>query len=107
MPVIPARVRFWPLATEAPALKVARPPAVIVPILTRFPEESILCVPALAPVLIPVVPLRVVPVMVLEVWIVPKPEAIEPDDKAPTVVKEEVVTADPRVVAFNTSVPAI
>src|SRR5690242_6923517 len=70
----------------------------------KLPDASILEVPAPAPVLIPVVPFKVVPVMVFAVEIVPKPEAIEPDDKAPTVVKEEVVTPVPSVVADNTSV---
>ena len=81
--------------------------AVIVPMLTRFPDESILLVPALAPVLIPVVPFRVVPVMVFPVAIVPNPEAIEPEASAPTVVKLDVVTPVPRVVAFKTDVPLI
>jgi len=34
---------------------------------TKLPDASILCVPPVAPVLIPVVPLRVVPVIVFAV----------------------------------------
>ena len=75
--------------------------------LLRFPDESILCVPAPAPVLIPVVPFRVVPVIVFAVEIVPKPVAIEPEARAPTVVSDDVVTPVPSVVAERTSVPAI
>jgi hypothetical protein len=55
--------------------------------LTKLPFTSIRLVPAPAPVLIPVVPLSVVPVIVLVVLIVPKPEAIEPDVRAPVVTK--------------------
>ena len=72
-----------------------------------FPDASILCVPAAAPVLTPVVPFRVVPVIVFAVEIVPKPEAIEPLLSAPTVVKDELTTAVPKVVAFKTLVPLI
>ena len=81
--------------------------AVIVPILTRFPETSILLVPAPAPVLIPVVPFKVVPVIVFAVAMVPNPEAIEPEARAPTVVKLEVSTPVPRVVPDSTSVALI
>jgi hypothetical protein len=59
----------------------------IVPILTRLPDTSIRCVPAPAPVLMPVVPLSVVPVIVLAVAIVPKPEAIDPDVRAPVLTR--------------------
>ncbi len=75
--------------------------------LTKFPDASILCVPAPAPVLIPVVPLIVVPVIVLAVAIVPNPEAIEPEVKAPTVVSDDVTTLEPKVVALRTLAPAI
>jgi len=43
--------------------------------------------------------------MVLAVEMVPKPDAMEPDAKAPTEVREEEVTPDPRVVLFNTLAP--
>ena len=76
----------------------------VVPMLVRFPEASILWVPELAPVLMPVVPLRVVPVMVLAVAMVPKPEAMLPEIRAPVVVRLLEVTPDPRVVAESTSV---
>ena len=79
----------------------------VVPMLVKFPLESIRCVPADAPVFTPVVPLRTVPVIVLAVVIVPNPEAIEPDASAPTVVRDEVVTPDPKVFADRTAVPLI
>ena len=77
------------------------------PMLTRFPETSILWVPAPAPVLIPVVPLIVVPVIVFVVAIVPNPLAIEPAAKAPTLVREELITPVPKVVELKTDVPLI
>ena len=61
-------------------------PEFMVPMLTRFPFTSILLVPPPAPVLMPVVPFKVRPIMVLVVAIVPKPETMEPVAKAPTVV---------------------
>ena len=67
------------------------------PIETRFPDESILCVPAPAPVFKPVVPFKVVPVMVSALSIVPKPDVIDPAFNAPTVVKDDVTTKVPRV----------
>jgi len=73
----------------------------------RLPELSILCVPAPAPVLMPVVPLRVVPVIVFAVEIVPNPEAIEPEESAPTEVSDDDVTPVPRVVEERTEVPPI
>ena len=73
-------------------------PEEIVPMFTKLPDASILCVPPVAPVLIPVVPFSVVPVIVLAVDIVPKPDAMEPEAKAPTVVREDVRTFDGRVV---------
>ena len=79
----------------------------VVPMLVRFPDASIRCVPAVAPVLIPVVPFNTVPVIVLAVVMVPNPDAIEPDASAPTVVKDEVVTPDPKVLPVNTVVPDI
>jgi hypothetical protein len=79
----------------------------IVPIFERFPLASILWVPAPAPVLMPVVPLRVVPVMVLAVAMVPKPEAMEPEDRAPVLVREEFTIPEPRVVEDKTLVPPI
>ena|SRR5260221_743133 len=86
---------------------VILPEAAIVPIFDKLPEESNLNVPDPAPVLMPVVPFTVVPVIVLAVAIVPKPEAIEPLVRAPTVVREDVVTPEPNVVAESTSVPLI
>ena len=79
----------------------------VVPMFLRFPDESILCVPAEAPVLIPVVPFSVVPVMVFPVAIVPNPFAIDPLARAPTDVKDDETTLDPSVVAFKTLVPFI
>ena len=67
----------WPLIA---------PEVVIVPIFTKFPETSMRLVPAPAPVLMPVVPLIVVPVIVEAVAMVPKPEAIVPETKAPVLV---------------------
>jgi len=43
-------------------------------------------------VLIPVVPFRVVPVIVFAVVIVPNPLAILPEARAPTWVREELTT---------------
>jgi hypothetical protein len=43
-------------------------------------------------------------VMVLPVEILPKPEAMDPEAKAPTLVRDETVTPEPRVVAFKTEV---
>lgn len=83
------------------------PERVRLPILVRLPEASILSVPAPAPVLMPVVPFRVVPVIVLAVAIVPKPLAIEPEASAPTEVREEAVTPLPKVVPLRTEVPLI
>ena len=54
--------------------------------LTRLPVESMRLVPAPAPVFTPVVPLTVVPVIVLLVAIVPKPDAMLPDANAPVPV---------------------
>ena len=51
------------VAERVPVMVVL--PAAMVPMLTRFPDESMRLVPAPAPVLIPVVPFKVVPVMVL------------------------------------------
>ena len=45
LPVIPARVVFWPEATVTPALAVIKPPAVTVPMLVRFLEASRTVVP--------------------------------------------------------------
>ena len=87
--------------------KVIEPLASIAAMLTKFPDESILCVPAPPPVLIPVVALRVVPVIVFEVEMVPNPDAIDPLANAPTVVREEVRTPVPRVVALSTEVALI
>src|SRR5207302_5905046 len=94
-------------ATFTVLLEVDKYVEAIVPILTRFPDESIRWVPVPAPVLIPVVPFRVVPVIVLLVLIVPKPEAIEPLANAPTLVNEELVTPLPKVVDDSTEVPLI
>ena len=78
---------------KAPAgVMFIAPDPVMSPMLTRLPLLSILCVPLLAPVLIPVVPFMVVPDMELPVEIVPKPEAIEPLARAPVPVMA-VVTA--------------
>ena len=46
--------------------------------------------------MLPKVPKAVV-VMVLVVSIVPKPEAMEPDDRAPTLVRDELTTPAPNV----------
>ena len=40
-----------------------------------------------------------------EVKMDPNPEAMEPEDNAPTPVREEFTTREPRVVAFSTDVP--
>ena len=119
MPTLPVplgikeRCSLLPVVISVVTAEKVRVPVVViapdatVPMLTRLPVESILCVPAPAPVFIPVVPLMVVPVMVLAVVIVPNPEAIEPEANAPTVVNEEVNTPVPRVVEDKTSVPLI
>ena len=52
------------LLTTSPPERVLSPVPVIVPMLTRLPDESMRLVPPPAPVLIPVVPFIVVPVMV-------------------------------------------
>ena len=62
------------------------PLAVIFPTLTKFPLASIRCVPAPAPVFMPVIPFKVVPVIVLAVVIVPKPEPIDPAVSVPVPV---------------------
>ena len=54
-----------------------------------------------------------VPVMVVlpaakvsaPISIAPKAEVIEPEDKAPVPVSDELTTAEPRVVAFKTEAP--
>src|SRR3989344_2329105 len=92
------------LLTRIPPVKVARPEAEIVPMLTKLPETSRRLVPPPAPVLRPVVPLRVVPVMVFPVAIVPKPEAMLPPARTPTPVREELTTLAPKVVAERTLV---
>ena len=58
-------------ADAPPEARIRAPLPVILPILTRLPEESIRCVPAPAPVLMPAVAFKVVPVIVLEVTRVP------------------------------------
>src|SRR5664279_4163101 len=86
-----------------PVLKpenVIVPPAVMLPMLTKLPLTSIRCVPAPAPVLMPVVPFTVVPVIVFAVAMVPKPFAIEPAANAPTLVNDELTTPVPNVVEF-------
>ena len=60
--------------------------------LAKLPEASIRLVPAPAPVLIPVVPLSVVPVIVFSVEIVPNPEAMDPDERAPTCCSDDDAT---------------
>ena len=55
-------------------------------------------------------PPEINPVVVIvdePVSIVPKPDVIEPEFRAPTVVRLDVTTAPPSVVAFSTSVPLI
>ena len=70
----------------------------IVPMLAKLPDASIRLVPAPAPVLIPVVPLSVVPVIVLAVEIVPNPDAIDPDERAPTCCRDDDATLAGNVV---------
>ena len=65
------------LVVEAPPFSVARPDRVAAP-----------AVRELDPMLM-----------------VPKPEAIEPEERAPTVVREEVTTPEPRVLLERTLVP--
>ena len=55
----------------------------------------------------PVVPLMVVPVMVLAVAMVPKPEAMEPPVKIPTEVKEEVITVEFKVLPVRVAAGAM
>jgi len=81
LPTVPMLI--VPLAPDCMAIPAV---PVMLPMFTKLPEESMRCVPAEAPVLIPVVPFMVVPVMVFPVEIVPKPEAIEPAVRAPTCV---------------------
>jgi hypothetical protein len=83
-PVVePSRVKFCAVPPEATASALA---PVMLPMFTKLPELSMRWVPAPAPVLMPVVPFIVVPVIVFVVAIVPKPEAIEPDESAPVPV---------------------
>ncbi len=63
--------------------------------------------PALVMVPDPVVEIFEEVEMVLAVAMVPKPEAIDPEERTPTPVRLEPVTAEPSVVADSTSVPAI
>ena len=99
IPTLPAKeLSLDPEMVNTPAVEVMFPePEYVVPpemapdrlrdeMLDRAPEEFNLRVPAPDPVFIPVVAFRVVPVMVFEVEIVPNPEAMDPVDKAPTVV---------------------
>ena len=60
------------------AERIMAPVPVMLPMLTKLPDESIRWVPAPAPVLIPVVPFKVVPVMVSALSMVPKPLVIKP-----------------------------
>ena len=73
------------LATASVPVKLAaleifwlliRPEVVTVPILTKLPDASILCVPPAPPVLIPTVPSRLVP-WIVELLVI-APEAIVP-----------------------------
>ena len=109
---LPVMVRLPTRVDDAvdrnPPLRVERPDAVMVPMFTRLPDESMRLVPPDAPVLIAVVPFMVVPVMVLAVAMVPKPDAIEPEDRAPTVTSPAPeVTDEFRVVAVRMSAPLI
>ena len=63
-----------------PVVKVEAPVVVILPMLTKLPVASRRCVPPVAPVFKPVVPFKVVPVIVLEAAKVVIP------DRAPVVV---------------------
>ena len=67
--------------------------------LTKVVEPVIRRLPKVAR---PVVVIVLAPVLML-----PKLEVMEPESKALTVVKDEVTTADPRVVAFNNEVPSM
>ena len=80
----------------------------MVPMLARFPEASIRLVPAPVPVLMPVVPFKVVPVIVPPPVILFDPMAMLPPMvkpvKVPTLVKEDPVTPELRVLPVK--VPA-
>jgi hypothetical protein len=76
------------------------------PVVRVSPFEAVR-VPALVIVPLPVVEMLFEVEMVLVVAIEPKPEAMEPEARAPVEVREEVVTPEPRVVADKTSVPLI
>lgn len=107
MSVVPIASEPVKFAAEEIVWLLIAPDVVIVPIFKRLPDASIRWVPADAPVLIPVVPFNVVPVIVLAVAMVPKPEAIEPEASAPTVVSDEVRTPVPSVLFERTFVPLI
>ena len=62
--------------------------------MTRLPDESMRLVPPDEPVFKPVVPFKVVPVMVFAVAMVPKPEAMEPEESAPTVARPAPLVTD-------------
>ena len=76
-------------------------PEVIVPMFTKLPVASILCVPDPLPVFIPTVPFNVVPVIVLLVSIDPNPVVIDPEFNAPTLVKDEFTILLGNVVVVN------
>jgi hypothetical protein len=95
-PVLVPPSKTWPVVLPSSEIFCAAPPAAIamelepvkLPMATRLPLLSMRWVPAPAPVLMPVVPFRVVPVTVEALVIVPEP-LVE--------ILPEVVIASPAV----------
>lgn len=90
-----------------PVVVYVIPPAPVkLPILTKLPDESILCVPADAPVLMPVVPLRVVPVIVLEAATTPAAVTLnllvgeEPDCRSIRLPVGDALVLEPKIMAW-------
>ncbi len=96
------------VSPETP-LRVTLPPAPKVPETVAFPEtvNPVNVAPAPVKVVVEAVPIVPLVVMVFPVEIVPKPEAILPDARAPTVVSDDVVTPVPKVVPERTLAPLI
>ena len=97
-----------PEAVKASAKETVFPAAIVkvpVPVVMVFPLMEVNVAPAPVKVVVAAVPMVPVVVMALPVEIAPKPEAIEPEANAPTVVKDEVKTPEPKVVPESTLVP--
>ena len=109
--ISPDTVRFPPISAAAVTtkplplalLQVKVPEKLPVVALVRAPDVNE-AVPSVTvpPEIVPVVVIVLEPLLIL-----PKPSVIEPEFNAPTVVKDDVTTASPKVVAFKTDASPI